>query len=642
MPRHRSIALSSFVLVLVLLLSVWISISEAQTALDPDRVKQIAALLPVAAQGVGQPITDRKTWDAVAQLPGFLAIVGEAERLVEQRILELTDELFLEFSRTGNRTRCQKIIKARHRRLSVLVLAECIENQRRFLPAIEETIREICAEKTWVLPAHDHGLTNFYKTKITVDLVSSAISWHLATTDYWLGDKISEEVRKLIRREVKWRTFEPYESYLATGEPKLWWATTNSNWNAVCLAGVTGAALALVESPVDRAKYVAAAEYSLDYFFRGFTSDGYCSEGLGYWNYGFGNFVLLAETVRHATGGKIDLCDRDKVEQIAQFGHRMEIAAGVYPAFADCRVGSKPDAALMVSLDRRFDFGWGLASKGAAALTRVRKNLPEVGLYVHETLRNSKEASELPAGNKPLREWFPDAGVLICRPAADKPNGFGIALKGGHNAEHHNHNDVGSYMIALAGKTPLVDPGLEVYTARTFSSKRYDSDVLNSLGHPVPRVAGQLQQSGRAAAAQVLATDFNAQHDSITLDLKAAYEVDALEKLERSFVFSRDGSGSLTVSDTVRYASPQEFGTALITFLPWKKLTPNRLLIGKDDAQVVVEISTDGPSFKIHAEEIHEDLPEDLPEDRIPVRIGIDFDEPVRKATITVQITPAD
>lgn len=30
----------------------------------------------------------------------------------------------------------------------------------------------------------------------------------------------------------------------------------------------------------------------------------------------------------------------------------------------------------------------------------------------------------------------------------------------------------------------LADPGSEVYTSRTFSDKRYESNVLNSFGHP--------------------------------------------------------------------------------------------------------------------------------------------------------------
>ena len=107
-----------------------------------------------------------------------------------------------------------------------------------------------------------------------------------------------------------------------------------------------------------------------------------------------------------------------------------------------------------------------------------------------------------------LRSWFEDAGVLIARPAQDSDAVLGVALKGGHNAEHHNHNDVGSYVVVVKDRAVLLDPGSEVYTARTFSAQRYESKLLNSFGHPVPVVAGQLQQTGREAHAEVLATEF--------------------------------------------------------------------------------------------------------------------------------------
>ena len=45
-------------------------------------------------------------------------------------------------------------------------------------------------------------------------------------------------------------------------------------------------------------------------FLKGFTPDGYCGEGTGYWNYGFGHYVFLAEEIRLATGGQIDLLAR--------------------------------------------------------------------------------------------------------------------------------------------------------------------------------------------------------------------------------------------------------------------------------------------------------------------------------------------
>ncbi len=55
--------------------------------------------------------------------------------------------------------------------------------------------------------------------------------------------------------------------------------------------------------------------------------------------------------------------------------------------------------------------------------------------------------------------------MFICLPAAGTPAPLAVALKGGHNAEHHNHNDVGSFVVALGKSTPLADPGGEVYTS---------------------------------------------------------------------------------------------------------------------------------------------------------------------------------
>lgn len=224
-----------------------------------------------------------------------------------------------------------------------------------------------------------------------------------------------------------------------------------------------------------------------------------------------------------------------------------------------------------------------------------------------------------------MRDWFSDAGILICRPAPGNECRLGVALKGGHNAEHHNHNDVGSYVVVLGASTPLLDPGSEVYTARTFSSKRYDSNVLNSFGHPVPRVAGRLQRVGREAAAAVVSTSFTNSADTLELGLESAYDVPELKRLRRTFNYSREGQGKLSVVDDVEFSSPQSFGTAIITFSPWKQLDPNRLLVGGPPDAVVVEISTDGAAFQVHSEEIHEDLHGD----GVPVRLGIDLTEPV-------------
>lgn len=628
------------VLISLALLASWSSDAAARRPLGPPdagRIAEIAAMLPEKPGGVGPTIDDRAAWKAVAALADAKKLVRTAERLAKQPIAEVPDELYLEFSRSGNRSHYQRAAGALHRRVCTLVLAECIEDRGRFLPAIEEAIRAVCAMKTWVLPAHDRGLANFKGTRIDIDLWTAYVSWTLATADHWLGDKLSGDVRKLIRGELERRTFKPFENGIRTGKPRLWWITGTNNWNAVCLAGTAGAALATIDSRERRAWFVAAAERSIKCFLSGFTPDGYCSEGIGYWNYGFGNYTNLAETLFQATGGKIDWFADPKIKPVALFGWRMQIVGDVYPAFADCGVRAKPDLRLMAFLSRRLKLGLAdVERRGLLLAPGIGNNLFEFGLFGFANSASKTPPVENGLRKPSLRDWFADAGIFIGRPAGDRPGAMGVALKGGHNAEHHNHNDVGSFVIALAGEAPLLDPGGENYTARTFSSHRYESGVLNSWGHPVPRVAGKLQRTGRSAAAKVVKTDFADAADTLVLDLQAAYDVKPLEKLQRRFVYSRAGRCRLIVTDEVAFDSPQQFGTALITYSKWRRMPDGGLVVGEGPAAVRVEVSATGGRLKFQEEEIKEDC-----HGHHPRRLGFDFDAPVRAATITMTIHPA-
>ena len=604
---------------------------------DADRIAAYEKMLPNAPRGVGPTIADRAAWDALAKQHGSEKVIQEAEKLLKTPMPELTDDLYLDYSRTGNRDRCQEVIFKRQDRANTLTLAECFENQGRFLPGIEEAISSICGQKTWVFPAHDGNLRNFKGQVVEIDLNSSCNSWNLATTAYWLGNRLGTNVRKRIAIELERRTFGPFTSLITTGTPPMWWLTAKMNWNSVCLAGVTGAALATIESPQRRAFFAASAEKYSQYSLDGYTPDGYCSEGVGYWNYGFGHYVMLAETIKQATAGKVDLLAAERIKPIALYARRMEILPGIYPAFADARVGVKPDPMLMDFLDGRFGFGWKASNKeNAEADLSSRDRLFKLAIFEFPPPPAPLSKGEESITTQPLRDWFSDAGILICRPMPGKQHGLGAALKGGHNAENHNHNDVGSFVVALAGGTPILDPGSEVYTARTFGPNRYLSNVLNSYGHPVPRVAGMLQETGRQAQAKILKAEFTDDADTYVMDISSAYKVESLKTLERTFVFSRDGSGRLTVADVFEFDRPENFGAALITFSKWKQAAPDRLQIGEGDEAVEAIISTSGGQFRIDPQEIKENLP-GL---RIPIRLGIDFAEPVQEGRITVTITP--
>ncbi len=630
----RTWSLSAVLAVLLVGIPAW---GAAPKPLSPERIDQLAAMLPELPQGLGPPITDRPAWDAIAKEPPFRHYVAMAEKLRREPIVVMTDDQYLDFSRTGNRDRGQAVLFRHYGRLHPLVLGECLENRGRFLAAIEETMRAYCGDKSWTLPAHDRNLDVFGGKSMQIDLCSSEVAWNLATACYWLGDKLSPEVRRLVRRELDRRTFEPYlDAVLHSGRGAYWHVGT-SNWNAVCTAGVVGAALATVESRRDRATFVAAAERSMQYFLCGFTADGYCSEGVGYWNYGFGHFIMLAETLHQATGGKIDLLANKRAMAAAMFSRNLEILPGVYPAFADCLPGARPDVRILAFLSRRY--GWGMKEieeRGLLLAPGAISNVAEFAIWCFPNSASRKPAIDVPPAPPALRSWFFEAGILVCRPSAGQ-SGLGAALKGGHNAELHNHNDVGSFVVALGKSTPLLDPGGEVYTARTFSAKRYQSNVLNSFGHPVPIVAGQLQRLGRDAEAKVLKTEFTPERDTLVLDIRSAYPVKSLKKLHRTFVFSREGRGSLRIVDEVEFSRGESFGNALITFSKWKKQGPTRLVVGEGAEAVCVDVSADIATPNFRSEEIKEDLPSK----KTPIRLGFHLPDTVTKATMTTTIAPA-
>lgn len=608
--------------------------APAATEIEASRVKEIAALLPAKPAGFGRPITDRAAWDKLAQAPAFAAVVAQAQKLSRQRVPALPDDLYLDFSKTGNRRRCERVLRERQDRIVSFTLAECLDNHGRFLGALITSIEALCAEKTWTYPAHDRKLDNFYGRIVEMDLRATAVAWDLATADYLLGDKLPPATRRLIRDHVRRRVLQPFRDMVQGRRDEIYWLRATHNWNAVCLAGVTGAALALEDSPEDRAWFIAAAQHYIRFFLSGFTPDGYCSEGVGYWNYGFGHFLMLGEAIRQATNNHLDLLADPAALQPARYSLRSEILHGIYPTIADCHPGSRPAPQFVRFISERLSLDVPGADKEDFAKPSGSLAATMMFSFLERPLPAVTHSQTTP--DSPLRTWFKDGGVLICRPEPDSKTQFAAALKGGHNAEHHNHNDVGSFSVVVGKAMVICDPGGEVYTARTFSGRRYDSKVLNSYGHAVPVIAGQLQRTGAQARAVVVRAGFRDEEDTLVLDLRSAYPVPELQRLERTFVFRRAEPAALTVRDDVAFREPKSFETALITWGSWKQLSDTELRINDDGGAVRVKIDAGGKPFKINAETLNEDV--STP--RKPLRLGIALTTAVQTASVTLTITP--
>ncbi len=605
---------------------------RAEMAIDPAQVKEIAGWLPPTATGLGSSITNRAFWDKLAKEPKFEPVIKNAEKAAKEGLPDLPDELYLDYSKTGNRVRCEKVLSERQARLIALALAECLENQGRFLGPLTNAIEKLCQEKSWEYPAHDGKLDVFHGKRVDMDLRATRIAWELSNVDYLLGDKLPAATRQLIRDNVRRRVLTPYRDMAEGRRPEIHWMRATHNWNAVCVAGVTGAALALEDSPEERAWFIAAAQKYLPFFLKSFTPDGYCSEGVGYWNYGFGHYLMIGETIRQATGGHVDLLADPAATQPALFCRRSEILNGIYPTISDCHPGSHPDPRFSSLICQRF--GLPCASR-AQDFSGPSGSLFETMLFssMPESLPPVKVSAE---ADSPLRTWFKEGGVLISRPAAGAKAQLAVALKGGHNAENHNHNDVGSFSVIADKAMVICDPGSEVYTARTFGSHRYDSKVINSYGHAVPVVAGKLQQTGREAHAAIEKTEFNDDEDILAMDITSAYPVPELKRLDRTFTYRRKEPASLTVRDEVEFSEPKSFETALITWGTMKKISDTELLITDDKGAVKVEIDAGEKPVSIREEVLDEDVTSPTK----PRRIGISLNAPTTSAAIVLMITP--
>lgn len=100
---------------------------------------------------------------------------------------------------------------------------------------------------------------------------------------------------------------------------------------------------------------------------------------------------------------------------------------------------------------------------------------------------------------------------------------FSCAFKAGHNAEAHNHNDLGHFSLFCHKKPIIVDAGSAIYTKATFSAQRYTLWHIRGSGHNAPVFGDYEQLAGIAYKAGFLKAD---SHEMIC-DLHRSYPAEA-------------------------------------------------------------------------------------------------------------------
>jgi len=357
------------------------------------------------------------------------------------------------------------------------------------------------------------------------------------------------------------------------------------------------------------------------------------------------HFFSLAEIIRQGTGNVVDLLDTPKARRIARFPDRSEIQPGIWPAFCDCFLDAKPMAWARMWLDNRVASQPDELTEAVPAdfdpLADMKLQFTD-GIFMWMFRTRAPRQPVRRRTSTDLRDFFAPSHFLICRPAPATKHAFSATFLGGNNGVNHNHNDLGTFTVLLDGKSLIYDPGLEVYGMRTFSKQRYESQLLNSYGHPVPRIGGQMQATGPTHQAPTLLTEFTRDTDRMVLDLRGGYDCPTLRKLEREFVYDRRGDGSLTITDTVEFSEPTEFESALITPAKITEST-GRLHLADGDTAITVDYTSSSGPLSITQSGINEpvtlqDKSKTPPQ---PTRIALSPTAKVTTLTVSFVIKPA-
>lgn len=598
--------------------------------LDLQRVGEISAALPKSPAVPGRPVSDRTAWEEASHLPVVRAAVTWA-RSEKTKIPPVLDASFqAEYEATGSRKRYDEAMEWRRSRLTAFAVAEGAERQGEFLPLLVEELDLVLAEPSWAMPAHLSHLPEAERENY-LDLLSTELAFSLAVMDGWFGDLLGDARRKRIRDAVWRRVLGPYLKQAEEGQARYFWMTASHNWNAVCHAGVVGAALGLVPDVQMRAQIVAMAESLLPRYFEGFANDGLCLEGVRYWNYGFGAYLLIAEALYEQTGGRVNWYADRRLDVIGRAGPALEIVHGRYAPFSDTGLDSRIQPQLVALVNRRL-FGntpasvplwasWDPSMQDGKA-SPIGRRLWEAALGIFPAggaVRATGVQEERTESR--TRSFFPDGGVLVwrCEDTTDQGRSWGVAIKGGHNGEPHNHLDLGSYAVVSGSSWVFMDPGGERYNAQTFSDRRYESMFHNAFGHPVPIVAGRGQIIGAKARARFVATTFTGPVEEAVLDLTEAYDEPALKRLTRTFRF--DGKGrTLTIEDEAEFSDPRSFSLAFIVPAEPMMLRPD----GFQPAGATVTVVTSS-EFCWESRPV---IGFENPPGVNPIRIGLNFERP--------------
>lgn len=547
--------------------------------------------------------SDRQGWDRfLGDLKEYYIKRGEGQLKYEWKVVKATD--YLEYERSGSRVIMESPFNANNQAIADLLMAELAEGKGRFLDQLINGVFLSCEMTSWALSAH----VPMQKSRRALpsdqervfDLVDGDMGNMLSWTYYFMReafDKVDPEISRRLRSELQQKVMDSYMQ-----NNSYWWmgrgqkGSSQNNWNPWCNRNALLTFMLLENDKDTLAKAVYESMRSVDQYLNFINGDGACDEGPAYWGSAAGMLLDYLELLSTLTGGRVSLMENKLVRDMGEYISNTYVGNGWVVNFADATAKGGGDVFTV------YRYGKAVGSQPMmhyAGVLRGKNAVPRPNRDIYRVLRAIDVKDEV-AAVEPQKitapfVWYPE--TEFCYLANDE--GLFLAAKGGHNAESHNHNDMGSFNLYIDQQPILIDLGVGTYTRQTFSAERYKIWTMQSDYHNLPLINGMSEQAG----GQYRCRNTVARPGFFSTDIARGYPAEAqVESWTRTYQLK--GSQVLITDD---FSLRETVSPNIVNFMTWgdvKQETDGRIAITVNGVQALLSYDSSAFTLQIEPHEV--------------------------------------
>lgn len=505
-------------------------------------------------------------------------IESYVEGILDKDIPQISYNSYLIFFKEGIRKNFEEEYFEKRKQLSALSAYLQWSNSQKALDYFKELLWSISNEFSWCLGAHlhfDDSGFNGESDKI-IDLFSAETAQTLSEIIILHKDKLDNMLINHIKKQIKERVLNPFINN------KWEWEEATHNWSAVC-AGCIGIAALILESGERQSEIINRVEKALEFYLSGFNNDGVSLEGIGYWTYGLGYYIYY----KAFKNQDIEEMYIEKLLAFANFPQAIQISEEVFVPFSDVPPSMVLPSGLVSYLYEKYKINLPIVDQITSfdfdhcyRWAHISRNL----WWTSNEIFNNKLKDGINLFSE--SQWFTlrDEDVFF-------------AIKGGNNDEPHNHNDLGSFILAVNGNVIVTDLGAGPYTAGYFGKERYTYDHTRSYYHSVPLI-NNIEQSRTNESCKFNLENNNKDNINLTIDITDAYSKANIKSYIRKVKYSYNEK-ELILNDNINSLDEVIVNNGLISYIKPSVMEDGVILWSIESNEVKLKFNSSKLNLKI-------------------------------------------